>query len=391
MHAQAEVGRQNLPALPVSGADLVSLGWASPRHAAAASAALRRAQVLESAPHAQHAAAAPVTAAQQLPSPAETASMASGAAADKRTGAMQAPAVRSPQSHSQPTDHANAAAQIDRPPHESLSSDHDRSADLLVALLSQDYAATIPGATQPVAAQRQGYMAKADIQHTQIDTQAVKDSARFSGTLHMTPSAASAVPAPAYSDAFRGPAQARPHAQAHVNYTSACQAQPAAAGVQEAAAQPAQWRTTLPGTAAGRVLSHPAPASKAPMQPSSSAGMPPTAAAPGEAALQAPAGSQEAAQPEVQPGPWRTKRKAETQSPCTTEPPAMVIAPILAEDGTAAPIGGGVTADVQDPSAEQSQLQSGSKGDNIVTDPAQDASAWLQDQVPLLNMVSPPC
>ena len=394
---QAERGRQDLSALPLSGVvDLVSLGWASPCHATATGAGLRRAHLLERAPHQQDAAAAPSAAAQQLPSPAQTPIMAPDVTADMRIESGRPVAAPAFQTELRPSNHAVAAHQCDTVSH-GTPPGHDRPANLLEALFTMDGAAVIPGApqpvgqdSQPVAAQRPISMATSATHSIQGGPQAAREGACFSVAHHTMPAAAFTVPEAAHSDAFTQHVQARPHAQALLKLTSACQAQPAAAGMQEAAAQPEQCRTSSPGIAAGQVLSQPAPGSEALMQPSSAAAMPLAAAAVGEGAAQPAAGSEETAQREAQPGPWRTKRKAVTQSPCTTQPSTIAAPPTLADGGTAdaAPIQDDAPSDVQKPSAEQSQLQNGSQGDTTGSGCAQDTPAWLQDQVPLLNLMS---
>ena len=323
--------------------------------------------------------------------------MASGAAAESRTVAMQPLAVHCPHPHAQPVDHTSAAAQFERPLHLTAASDHDRPADLLDALISMDCAATVPAAAQPprqnaqpAADQRQINMAEAAIQHVQIVTQAAKGSLGFNGAQLTGPAAASGVPEVANSHAYAEPVQAESPDQAQVNQASAYQGPPAAADTQEAPARPESGRTTLPGTATGQVYSQPGPSSEVLIQPSSAAAAPLSAAATGEAAAQPAAGSEEAAQPEVQPGPWRNKRKATSQSPCTTEPPGFVAAPTLTEGATAdeGPTGDGIAAEIQNPSAEQSQTQGDSRGGEQGSDPAQDVPAWLQDQVTQLILHS---
>ncbi len=322
--------------------------------------------------------------------------MPSNVTADRRIGSGRLFAAPAFQTEVQAINHAVAAHQCDTVSHETPPG-HGRPTNLLEALFTMDGAAIISGApqsvgqdSQPVAAQHPISMATSDTQSIQGGPQAPREGACFSVAHHTIPAAAFTVPEAASSGAFTQHVQARPHAQAHVKLTSACQAQPAAAGTQEAADQPEQCRTSSPCIAAGQVLSQPAPGIEMLMQPSSAAAMPLAAAAVGESAAQPAAGSEEAAQCEAQPGPWRTKRKAVTQSPCTTEPSTIAAPPTLADGGTAdvAPIQDGAPLDVQKPSAEQSQLQNGSQGDTTGSACARDTPAWLQDQVTLLSLMS---
>ena len=433
MPTQAERERHETCGLPVSGADIVSLGWASASHAAAASSALRSTQALQRELHPQHSNAAPAAAAAKLPSLAQPASMAPDVAAATCAACVPPTAVQS--SQPKPVGNIPGGVQLQGHSH-ARSAGYHRPAHASGPLLSLTCSATLDNASQATGQQpqtlaaQQHFMAEAASQRKQADRQAAREGRCPDGAAHTTPGDAVVLGTPS-SSALGVHACARPHAQAQLDQRPARQPQLTAARTHTGAApsQPDPMRTGQPEVATRSALSQHAPGSDArvlfssaaatamvlgkgmpdvvearrtgipesvtdlglsqhapgleePMQPHTAATRP-SAAALEEATAHPAAGAEEAAQPDIEPGPWRSKRKAVSQHPCATEPPVPAQTNMPAQDGTAdaVPMEEIGTADIHDLSAEQSLLPRSSCGYCEGSSSALGIPAWLQDQV----------
>ena len=436
MPTQAESERHKTSGLPVSGPDLVTLGWASASHAAAASSALGGAQTLQREQHPQHSAAALVPAAAKLPSLAQPASMAPDVAAATCAACVPPTAVQPSPPQLQPLKHVPGEAQLQGHSH-APPADHYRPAHASGPLLSLDCpATTLEDASQATGQQpqtlaaQQHSMAEAASQWKQADRQAAREGMWPNSAAHTTPGGA-VVPETPSSLALGVHAHARPDAQAQLDQTSArrpqltparkqtgaapSQPDPVGTGQPETATMSAlsqhasgpeapvlfesaaataaalgegmpevagAWRTGFPESVNDLGLKQHAPGLKVPRQPHTAATRP-SAAALDQATAHPAAGAEEAAQPDAEPGPWRSKRKAVSQHPCTTGPPVTTQNDMPAQDGTAdtARMQEICARDVHDLSAEQSLLPRDSCGYCACSKSALETPAWRQDQV----------
>ena len=337
-------------------------------------------------------AAAPSVAAAQLPRPAEPAGRACDVAADIHAACVLPSAVSASQSEFRLINQADAEARAERPLCEPQAK-HDRPAHASgrpLCLSSSATQANASGAAdqapQLFAAQHHS-MAEPGGQWRQVNIQAASEGGYLAGATH-TVSADAALPVTPDAIASGVPVLARLDVQAQGDQATAHQPRLAAGGLQTAAS-PRQSDPPLgglPQSAAAHALSQHAPASEEPLLPRAAAGMPTDAAAErGMPHLAAASG--EAGQPDMQPGLWRSKRKAPSQNPCRgEEPPATVQTDVLAQGGTVGTVADREpgTSNIHKPSIEQSQLHSqwrDRNGRREDSNPGLETPVWLQDQV----------